>query len=312
MNQKKSSRHHYIPVFFSKNFVNPATGQLIVFDKLNGNVFDALPDNVFLEKGRNTFLNKHGVKDDVLEKIFTHLDTYFAPIVKRVLIDGSLNGGNLKNLLFLAYFLKWRCPQYDDSFAQAKNFYTVDDLGLGLKIDGQPFEVVLEDLFETEFHQELKRIFLSVQPLRFKKDFKEIMECSFLIASPFPALLGDCPFHEATISDSEKIFEDFIFPISSQLTLVHCSRIDKFELQEFLNKGRVQDTDNFIKTFSIARDVATLQLAGRQAACADRDYILDIKNLNAKLSAAENTAKDLSLNPFSVLYNFKVFDSRSV
>ncbi|TWR24826.1 hypothetical protein FPZ43_18190 [Mucilaginibacter pallidiroseus] len=122
-----------------------------------------------------------------------------------------------------------------------KHFFSVDDLGLGLKNDhNERIDLNFEAFFTSDMHQELKRLLLAVQPFRFKDDFKKLLAHSFIISTPFDALISDCPFIEATIN-SDEFFEDFVFPVNKDLTLVYSSRIDRNEIQDFLLNGDQMD-----------------------------------------------------------------------
>lgn len=302
---KTTKRHHYIPVFLSKHFSNEK-GKLNVYNKTNDQSFMVSPQNIFLINDRNTFIDESGKESDVIEKIYASLDYKFSIALNEVKETGDLSGNNLKQLLLLAYTSKWRVPQYDESFVNAKNYFSVDDLGLGIKSDDLNLDIDLESIFETDLYQELKRFLLSIQPFRFKDDFKKIFENSFLLSSPYPGLIGDCPVNEVNVI-SENIFEDFILPITSELTLVYSQRIDKIELMNILKNSKTENYNNFIKAFSIARDLSTMNIAEQNVGCSNSEYLNDIVN-NYKSCIKNDKIKDsLSSGVFTILYNYKQY-----
>lgn len=300
---KKSKRHHYVPIFIAKNF-SKENGKLLVYDKKADKVFEAKPKNIFLESDRNTFYNYKNEKDDVIEKIYADLDSQLSRALNEVKKTGNLSGENLKKLLFLAYITKWRVPEYDESFNDAKNYFTIGDLGLGVKIDSNKLNIYLESIFTTELHQEIKRFLLAIQPFRFKEDYKKILENSFLICTPYPGVIGDCPVNEIPVQ-SDEIFEDFIFPITKDLTLIHSHRIDKKKFQHFLENGNTESVDLFLRNLSIARDLSTVALSGRFSGCSDKKYF-DLIIEGYKSGSKNKKTKDtLSSSVFTILYEYK-------
>ena len=301
LDMKQAKRHHYIPQFLIRNFVNEQD-KIFVYDKIQKKIYETSSLNVFLENERNTFENIQGEKDDIIEQIYADLDSTFAPILRKVTITGKMNGEDKKMLLFLAYIIKWRVPQYDDSFKNAKDFFTIDDLGLGIKQDNTKLDVDLESFFNSEMSQESKRFLLAIQPFRFEKERKEILDNSFLISTPYPALLGDCPFNEIQIK-SDEFFEDFIFPISNWLNLVYSKRIDILSFSDFLKNGDEKQSDKFLQDFSIARDLGMIHLAQRQVSCSDISYL---KYMVKSYNEIPQQALKYMMNSavFTVLYEY--------
>lgn len=300
---KISRRHHYVPIFLAKNF-SKANNKINIYDKEKDKLFEANPKNIFLESDRNNFINSEGDKSDVIEKIYSDLDNQFATIIRSVKKNVSMNGKELKLLLFLAYTMKWRVPQYDESFIKAKEFFSIEDLGLGIKFNETKLNIDLESEFDTDMHQELKRFLLAIQPFRFKDDYEKISQNSFLISTPFPGIIGDCPVNELPV-DSNEVFEDFIFPFTENLTLVYSQRIDKLELKDFLENGKIEKVNQFLKDFSISRDLSTMALSGRFSGCSDKEYLDTIIDGLKKGLSNEKTKDSLNTSVFGVLYKFK-------
>lgn len=302
---KISKRHHYVPIFLAKNFSNKK-GKLIIYDKEKDKVFEAIPKNIFLENDRNNFENQRDEKVDTIEKMYADLDSKFAKTLRDVKETGNLERGNLRMLLFLAYTTKWRVPRYDKSFDDAKKFFSVDDLGLGIKIDNSKLDYDLEKIFKTDLQQELKRFLLAIQPFRFKEDYKKISKNSFLISTPFPALIGDCPVNEVQI-ESKEVFEDFVFPITDYLTLVNSQRIDKYKLKEFLENGKTEKVNQFLKDFSISKDLSTMALSKRFSGGSDKKYLNSIINGYKNGQNNTRTKNDMHNYVFNILYSYEKY-----
>lgn len=297
---KISKNHHYISQFLIKNFTDK-DGIINMYDKETDKIFQNNSRNVFYEKDRNTFTDINGIKSDTVEKMYADLEKEIAPVLSNVLETGKLNKEDLRMLLFLAYLTKWRIPQYDKSFNDAKNYFSVGDLGLGIKEGNMRLNIDLESAFETDMQQETKRFLLAIQPFRFKEDYQKIFKHSFLLPTPYPALLGDCPFNEFQVK-SDEIFEDFVFPISKTLTLIYASRLDKEILKNYLE---CDNYDQFIKDFSITRDLATIHLADRFVGCSHKDHLEYMVN-SYKETQKNKKVKDLMAHGvFQVLYTIK-------
>jgi hypothetical protein len=304
----KSRRHHYVPQFLTRGFLDDK-GKIQVYDKIKDRFYEGNAVNLFLENDRNTFINFEGVDDDIIEKVYASFDGLFSGVLAEISSTNKVSNENYEALLFLAYISKWRVPQYDESFKDAKSSFTVDELGLGFKgSDDRRININLEEYFGLDMQQELKRILLAVQPFRFREDFKKLKQNSFLINTHLPSFIGDCPFVEATLI-SDEIFEDFIFPVTKDLTLVYSTRIDRNEIQDFLLNGNEENIDLFLRDFSTGRDVSLLALAERNVACSDPGYLQHIVN-SYKTVKARGTNTPFNLTIFNLLYRFKEYANR--
>ncbi|OAQ42096.1 hypothetical protein A5893_02990 [Pedobacter psychrophilus] len=166
----------------------------------------------------------------------------------------------------------------------------------------------MEKIFNTDMHQELKRILLAMQPIRFKDDFKNIFNKTFLLNTNIPSFISDCPFNEATIN-SDLLFEDFVFPVMKDLTLIHSTRIDLKKIQTFIDKGSDENVNSFLNDFSTARDISMLDLCERNVACADLKYLEHIVGNYIK-AKEKNNETPINLTVFNVIYRFEEYASR--
>ncbi|WP_345952986.1 DUF4238 domain-containing protein [Mucilaginibacter sp. PAMB04168] len=303
---KKSRRHHYISEFYTKHF-SENENLIQVYDKIDAIFYPTNPVNLFVKKDRNTFENLDGIKDDVIERIYSNLDAEYGSILKKITENGEVSDIHYKKLLFFAYLTKWRVPQYDQSFNVVKENYSAGQLGLGLKsFEGIPFNFEIEELFGLDMQHELKRILLAFQLFRSKEDYKRILTHSFIIPTPaHTSFIGDCPFIETTFDDGRQ-FGDFIFPITGELTLVYFSRIDRDEIISFLTNGDVMKINRFLTDFSSARDVSLLDLAERHIACGSKERL---KFIVETYNGFKNKggAKGFHMTWFNILYNFKEY-----
>ena len=299
---EKSIRHHYVPIFYAKHFAN-SNANLFVLNEDNpkGSIREGPPKSVFFEDRRNSFPGQDGLDNDTIEQIYSDLDNLFAPVLTRVIETGQLVVEDLRMLLFLAYIMKWRSPQYDNAFEIAKESLSVDDLGLRLRERGIVLDVDLEKVFRSDELQETKRFLFAAQAFRFKDDYSRIFKNSFLLGSPVPALLGECPFNEYSLN-SDTIFEDFIFPISTNYTLIYSSRIDKHKFSKVLDRPTYQ---RYIRLLSHSKDTASFHLSSKYIACSDKEHLFEMKE---KYNELVNMGKNMSLcglAPFHILHNYE-------
>jgi hypothetical protein len=108
-------KHHYIPRFYLKGFVN-GRGDFYVFDKAKEEIRKARPDNSFYEKFRNTGYAKDA-KTNLLENIYADYDSRAAKVFEDVrnskLNDPVLTPHNLAILRLFIVNLFWRIPSND-------------------------------------------------------------------------------------------------------------------------------------------------------------------------------------------------------
>jgi hypothetical protein len=305
---EKSHRHHYVPEFITKHFWDEDE-KISVYDKITDRFYPGSPSNLFVVKNRNTFPNLDGEKDDVIENIYSSIDSFFSSTLIEITTTRKVSDHSFEILLLLAYVSKWRVPLYDESFKIAQEAFTVDELGLGFKNNREKrVDIKLEEYFKSEMQQEFKRILLALQPFRFSEDFKTLKQNSFLINTPIHSFISDCPFIEATLV-SNNIFEDFVFPVTKDLTLVYSTRVKKSEIESFLLNGKPESVHSFIRDFSISRDISLLALAERNVACSNHKYLLHLVK-TYKEAKSKGTGTQFHMTFFNLLYNFNKYRDR--
>lgn len=123
-----------------------------------------------MKLNRNTFFDALGNQGDTLEKIYAYLESTISPHLNNAINDttGKMAVETLRNLIFLAYLTKWRNPLYDESFENLKETFTVDDLGLGLRADGERLDIELEKFSSLIFRKRVKGFFCRFNHLGLK------------------------------------------------------------------------------------------------------------------------------------------------
>lgn len=289
MTNKISNRHHYLPRFYIKNFCN-SDGKLFVNDKLNKSNYDNIcvkvPKSIFFDWDRNTF-SFNGTDTDQLEKLYSSLDSDMAIIIDRLIKDEALEGNKmqvetLRKLIHFGYLTKWRVPQIDDYFASLKREISFGELNLYGGINDQMID--LESIFEDKASQEFKRVLFSGLLFKDQEQYKEVFKNSFILSFKKPLFVTDNPFVELSI-DKEKEYPSFIFPITSNLLLIHCDFIEK---DQFLKHMIVNaHYEKFIDTFYNSVQITLMWHAKKYIGCASKEslayYLSVVSEISEKL-----------------------------
>ena len=94
-------------------------------------------------------------------------------------------------------------------------------------------------------------------------------------------------------------------PNPKEITLIHSKRVDKYKLKSFLEGGDPDRVNEFLKDFSISKDLSTMSLSGRFSGCANKEYLNRVIN-GYKDGIANSNVKDcLSSAIFNVLYRYE-------
>jgi len=92
--EKFSKRHHYLPIFYLRGFVNDQ-GTFHVYDKITGKLLeDQKPDSKYFEKHLNNYRFDGAIKFTMEEPYFTPQDSGAAPLFVKIR-DPAYNGDTL-------------------------------------------------------------------------------------------------------------------------------------------------------------------------------------------------------------------------
>jgi hypothetical protein len=115
-----SWRHHYIPKFYLKGFVNSA-GFFYLYNKSTQRIErnPKAPESYFFERGRNTFEIPNGELDDFIETSFYKKFDNLSKYAFERLREGGVNSisGDARALSSIVQFINglfYRIPKYDD------------------------------------------------------------------------------------------------------------------------------------------------------------------------------------------------------
>ena len=281
----KSSRHHYIPKFFTKNFTD-SDGLLFVYNKIENKILSSKksPKSVFYEWDRNTS-NFSGDKLDNLEDLYSALDSEIAIDVSNVLKTMTISPEELTSIALLACQLKWRVPKIDSEFNRIKEDLSQEDLGIKITVKDKSIPIdqsTIKQIEGSDFFKETKRVLLSILPFLNETKLLEIHNNSFIQSNPlYPSLIGDCPVLEKDNSDIYQI-EDFIFPLSSSDTFIYKKGTNKG-----INSG----------LFFFHRDLLIIESSSEYVGCKSKEHLEKIVEMY-NVVKSENKLEGLSKNIF--------------
>lgn len=285
-----SHNHHYVPQFHQKYFANN-NGIIYAYNKLKNKSFTPRTKDIFADENRNTFINADGNKSDTIEKIYSGLESKCNEALRKFTETKIFNKDCKNILLFFAYLSKWRSPEYDPSYEDAKQL-TFEDLRLHLGNVELGIDYNLDELWQDEERQEFKRILLSIQPFIYKEDYKDIVKNTFILETPEPfnAILGSCPFLENSFTPN--IFESFLFPLTPKYTLIylnHCNIKDwtKFYIENISIMLPLINNLRDLSIYHASRDILISNTPERLK------FISDKYNLIAKSKLDPRTLQSL-------------------
>ena len=274
---KISRRHHYIPRFLIDKFAD-SDNKVWVYNKVEGRILKNKQSSksVFFEMDRNNF-DVNGKTIDNIELIYGEVDNLLSRNLHKVLSTQNMTARELTMLILLVSITKWRVPASDQLFVEKFKNIPIEHLGLKIKPINKEMKVILEDfnrIKEMEIVKEINRLLISIQPLIVGVNLDEIHNNCFIVSnSEFPSLLGDVPIIENQ-NDSYETLEDFIFPLSSNETLI-CKRN--------------AEKDIYNKLFYIQKDLTIFHLANKFVICKSKEHLEKIAEIYSTLKTENKT-----------------------
>lgn len=272
-----SRRHHYIPRFLIDKFAD-FDNKVWVYNKEEGKILKSKQSSksIFFEMDRNNF-DVNGKTIDNIELMYSAVDNLLSKNLDKVLSTHSMSGRELTMLISLVTLTKWRIPASDEKFINQFKDIPIEQLGLTIRPIDREMEVNEEEVNRIkgmEIVKEVNRLLLSIQPLIREENLDEIHKNCFIVSDDeFPALLGDVPIIESSNSSYETL-ENFIFPLSSNETLICKRGAEKYVPQ---------------KIFHIQKDLTTFHLANKYIICKSKEQLLKIADIYSTLLTENKT-----------------------
>lgn len=272
-----SRRHHYIPRFLIDNFAD-IDNKVWVYNKEKGEILKNKQSSksIFFEMDRNNF-DVNGKTSDNIELMYSEVDNLLSKNLDKVLSTYAMTGRELTLLILLVTLTKWRIPASDEKFIKNYKDILIEQLGLKIRPVDKGMKANEEDIKrikEMEIVKEVNRLLLSIQPLIREDNLDEIHKNCFIVSDDeFPSLLGDVPIIENP-NNSYETLEDFIFPLSSNETLICKRGAEKYVSQ---------------KIFHIQKDLTTFHLANKYVICKSKEQLLKIADIYSTLLTEKKT-----------------------
>lgn len=309
--EKDSKRHHYIPRFYIKNFCN-SNGNVYINDKSDQSNYDNInpkvPKQIFFEWNRNTF-EVDGEESTVIEKIYGNIEDIIAPHLSSLVNSSGIGDtqiievATLRNLIYLGYLTKWRIPKNDDYVDRLNSSLSFDDLNFFAKTESEIFS--LNEAWPSSLVPEIKRLIFPTLLFRRQEEYSKVFENTFIISFTKPLFLTDNPFVEFSL-ETEKEFQSFIFPLSSNLLLVYCNFIEKKEFVDFLSN--TNSYSEYIEYLYTCVQVTLMWHAKKYIGCEDKEYLAYYLSVVSDLSdKVEEKGGSALFMAFTALANFKTF-----
>jgi hypothetical protein len=214
---KKSSRHHYIPQFYIKGFVND-NGDTFVYDKQDDRIWkrQIKTKGIFYDWDRNTVRNDLEESSIIEDEWFKWLDNTCSLIIEKFRLSKNSedlhNYDNVSGLQFFLINLLWRIPKFDYAFE------FLFDKAEKLDSNGNPINFSNQNYLDG--FKKVERAFL---PNKIIKDITKQNLTSGFYSKLFDEnqdvlLLGDYPmvYRNEPNSFDKIISKEVLLPISSK------------------------------------------------------------------------------------------------
>lgn len=283
-----SWRHHYIPQFYLKGFVN-ANNKLAIYDKLNDKIKDGeySTRTHFFEEHRNiTTIN--GIKSDFIETVlYKDIDDTIAKLFDDIRTKDAnyLTPKNLFTLKMFISFLFWRIPKNDKLLNEFIDNYDFENLGFTI-VDKITKEKASDEVI-TRFKNEpaFRKVYSFILPYStFKIDYQEEDETKWKSISNNSEglhLTSDNPVMTLLKDRFYEKDQKILFPVTSQKLLYY---------------GDTNKAGHLPREFYLHADVATIHFADRYVCGPNKSYlekIIELYKLRVRFNKTEQILTDL-------------------
>lgn len=265
---ENSHKHHYLPVFYLKGFVNEKKN-FFVFDKRYETIKMKFPTNTFFEIDRNTGIIGDE-KSILLEEMYAHIENNIAPHflkLKEIVNLNELDMESFFHSLRFIHFLYWRIPENDKILEEIINEQTFNESGFDL-IDKETGKssasLELQEQFKNvDLFRKMYRIFIPLLSSRKKYAKTDYENWKIYNRNDNRNFTGDNPVIIDKFIDFGSLNEELIFPLAGNKILVHTKR---------------PKPESLPSIFKISFDMLLLQQANRYVCCSDKKYLENLVN----------------------------------
>ena len=196
-----SKKHHYIPQFYLRGFVDNK-GYFIIYDKQLDLFRKSKPSNDFFERNANT-TNLGGEKSSFVEEIYSRLESTFASTISAINKshhpDFIFTDKIITNLKFFVESLRWRNPKLDSVFKKIVKNLSIHNFGLTIQdISNKELKDINTFIMNDQEAIKMLRPFMSatsLTPITEKQYFKSNWQILFQedglgLTGDFPIIFG--------------------------------------------------------------------------------------------------------------------------
>ena len=262
-----SKRHHYIPQFYLKGFLNESN-KFYVFDKVSGEIRKSIPLNSFFENHRNTGTigNK---KLTILEEMYSHFENDFAVHLEKIKLVSKLDEilpETFVNTVRFITFLFWRIPDNDEKIERIISEQTFAEAGFDLidkKTGKGAVKELQEEMKNIDMFRKMYRIIIPISSFLDGKWKSDNENWRIYTRGNRNNLTGDNPIIIEKFINSHILDSDLLFPLSSNKCLIHTKRPKPEQLP---------------REFMFYVDLLILEQSKRFVCCSDKEYLETLIN----------------------------------
>lgn len=287
-----SWRHHYIPQFYLKGFLNDE-GKFAIYDKRTDRIKtgEYSTKSHFFEENRN-LVELNGVETDFLEtNVYQHLDNTIDKLFNKIRSKNIdfLTFENLFTLKMFISFLYWRIPKNDELLELTIDKFDFRELGFDL-VPKESNDVIDIQQIKEQFKSEpaFRKIYSVILPFSPNNTFtiaphegEEKMWKAIGDSGKGLNLTSDNPIltlrNDMFYGENQKL----LFPVTSNKLLYY---------------GRTEKSYSLPAEFYIHADLATMHLAERYVCGPSKEYlenILELYNVRRQFNKTDTIIPEL-------------------
>lgn len=266
---KISVKHHYVPQFHLKGFLDDGTGAFFVFDKVLNKIRRTDTKNVLFIKNRNTAYSSSGEKTDLLESIYSQIEHVSLNAFKKIQKDKHLSIINLQDRFALSLHiatLYWRLPTSDklSSNIMVKNKFNATPFNLRKKDGSEFLEDDIKQVLSSEAMRKAYRLMLPFSVFYNPNYLNQIENWQFLFNDPGYFMIGDNPLIKRKTTEGTNILDEFVVPLSKECLLIN---------------NRAFISTNLPRHFFIQAGLVMLHQSERFVCCHNREFLEEVVDM---------------------------------
>lgn len=231
-----STRHHYLPQFYLRGFVD-GNGTFSVYDYIHKKIKSKryFPSTHFFDSRNLTEVND--VVTDIPEKLYAKIDEKHSSLIKQIQKEKGVLNLSVDEVLELQEFVSsifWRIPENDSYYLQEykDNPKFTENLAIVSKSTGEVDSEITEELVHTDaFMKSIKSMMPIILMYFHSNNNKDLDNWQFCYNPLGDYICTDNPFIFRKDKPKDIFDSEFIFPISRHHLLIRTfNNIDRKEI----------------------------------------------------------------------------------